>query len=232
MDPKKLFYDERNMNVCIYCGGVAETKDHLPSKIFLRKPYPTNLHAVGACFKCNNGFSVNEEYMACFLHCVMCGSTNPTELIDERIAKSLERNTKLREKIENSHEYIGGIMHWNPEIKRIEEVVSKIAKGHIYYELSEIVREEPVEFHIIPLNQFDEKGYFDFMKFDCGGVSVWPEIGSRAFLRLTGELNDYNLEDRWVNIQKNIYRYSVEYYPVLQVKMIFSDYLHCHLIWE
>ena len=36
---------------CVYCGERADTREHCPSKAFLRKPFPTDLPTVPACKK-------------------------------------------------------------------------------------------------------------------------------------------------------------------------------------
>jgi len=61
--------DQRNEGWCIHCGGVDETRDHVPSRILLDEPYPTNLPVVAACQRCNLGCSLDEEYVACLLEC-------------------------------------------------------------------------------------------------------------------------------------------------------------------
>lgn len=76
MDPKHLFVDERLKGSCVYCGGPPETVDHVPSRVFLDDPLPENLPVVEACRECNGGFSLDEEYLACLLECVMTGTTD------------------------------------------------------------------------------------------------------------------------------------------------------------
>ena len=56
--------------MCCYCGDFADTVDHVPSKVFLEKPYPENLPVVPCCKKCNERFSLDEEYVAVLLECV------------------------------------------------------------------------------------------------------------------------------------------------------------------
>ncbi|HDL7361909.1 hypothetical protein ACS764_03270 [Yersinia enterocolitica] len=231
MDPRKLFYDERSKNWCIYCGGEAQTVDHLPSKIFLQKPYPNNLHGVDACRSCNNAFSQDEEYVACFLHCVISGTTKPESLTDERVARALIRNQKLREAIEGSHKDINGNAVWYPDIDRVKHIVLKIALGHIYYELAEVMQEEPDIFEIFPLGLIGENERIEFETRASCVISSWPEIGSREYLRITGEIIDENLRDGWFIIQDNIYRFSIEYYPRVEIKIVFNEYLGCHLVW-
>ena len=55
--------DSRIAGICIYCGGIAKTRDHVPSKAFLDKPYPENIPVVPCCSECNNKFSKDEEYV-------------------------------------------------------------------------------------------------------------------------------------------------------------------------
>lgn len=45
-----------------YCGEKANTREHCPSKVFLSKPYPSDLPTVPACEKCSNGFFSDESY--------------------------------------------------------------------------------------------------------------------------------------------------------------------------
>ena len=95
MDPRKLFYDDRLKGHCVYCGGSEETRDHVPSKVLLDEPYPEDLPVVPACLECNNGFSLDEEYLACFLECVLCGTVDPRALKRDRIRRKLQDNPNL-----------------------------------------------------------------------------------------------------------------------------------------
>ena len=53
MDQLRDYADSRLLSDCIYCGGPAETRDHVPSRCLLERPYPENLPAVGCCKECN-----------------------------------------------------------------------------------------------------------------------------------------------------------------------------------
>jgi hypothetical protein len=44
---------------CVYCGQVADTRDHVPPKALLRKPFPDNLITVPACARCNKEWGSN-----------------------------------------------------------------------------------------------------------------------------------------------------------------------------
>lgn len=79
MDYIDEFVDERQKSWCIQCGAligdVDTNKDHVPSKVLLRRPFPENLPVVQICTGCNNGFSADEEYLPLFLNRVLAGST-------------------------------------------------------------------------------------------------------------------------------------------------------------
>ena len=53
--------------ICVYCGEPATTKDHVPPRCLLEKPYPTNLRTVPCCSRCNSKFSLDEQYFLILL---------------------------------------------------------------------------------------------------------------------------------------------------------------------
>jgi hypothetical protein len=46
----------------LYCGSQADSKDHVPPKLLLERPFPPNLYTVPSCHSCNTGFAKDEEY--------------------------------------------------------------------------------------------------------------------------------------------------------------------------
>lgn len=74
MDQLTDIADTRLINGCIYCGGAAETRDHVPSRILLDPLYPENLSVVGSCESCNQGFSRDEQYLVCLLEAIELAS--------------------------------------------------------------------------------------------------------------------------------------------------------------
>jgi len=144
MGPKHLFVDERLKGSCVYCGGPPETVDHVPSRVFLDDPLPENLPVVEACRECNGGFSLDEEYLACLLECVMTGTTDIEGLAREKVRRSLSRNPRLTAQLEACRwDDDTGRPWWKPDEARVRNVVIKLAKGHAAYELSETWRDEP-----------------------------------------------------------------------------------------
>jgi hypothetical protein len=49
--------------VCAYCGGPADTMDHVPPKCLFRPPLPNNMITVPACRNCNASFQSHEEHV-------------------------------------------------------------------------------------------------------------------------------------------------------------------------
>ena len=83
----KTFSDNRLDYYCCYCGNAPDSRDYVPSRILLDEPYPENLPVVPSCSKCNNSLSLDEEYFACLIECILCGTTNIQRLKREKIKK-------------------------------------------------------------------------------------------------------------------------------------------------
>ena len=231
MDPKKLFVDERLKGVCTYCGAEPDSRDHVPSRVFLDKPYPENLPVVESCSKCNKKFSVDEEYLACFLECVIQDTTEPNENFREKIANTLQLKPSIRKRIsksKNIDEYNNVI--WQPEIERVKNVVLKLARGHIAYELGIQHFEEPIVLDMLPIPLFSKEQLTSFNSQDDKQHSLHPEIGSRAFINLlTGNPTAY---ENWFTVQNGLYRYTLGQSNGDWVKFVISEYLACRVVWE
>jgi len=102
MDPRQLFADERLKGMCVHCGGRPHTRDHAPSKVLLDDPLPNNLPVVEACESCNTGFSQDEEYVACFVECVICGTTELSGVQRPKIKRILAERPALAARLHQS----------------------------------------------------------------------------------------------------------------------------------
>src|SRR5689334_70581 len=100
VDQLKDWADSRLLQGCVYCGGREETRDHVPSRVFLDAPFPENLPVVPACRRCNNSFARDEEYVACLIESVMVGTTDPDRIERPQVAEILRRSPGLRSRIE------------------------------------------------------------------------------------------------------------------------------------
>lgn len=221
------YSDSRLEGFCIYCGGKPETRDHVPSKILIDKPFPENLPVVPACDKCNQGFSKDEEYFACLIECILRGSTEPEELERKKVKDILKRKPKLKARLDEAMETYEGQTVFRPEQERIRNVVLKLARGHATYENSELQLEEPLSINIKPIGLMSEEEQIEYFTHDQG---LLPEIGSRAFQRLF--LQDETVVNNWISVQDNKYMYSINYGNFgLTIKFLIWDYLACEVIW-
>ncbi len=230
-DPRKIFADERLRGRCVFCGAKPDTKDHCPSKTLLDEPYPADLRVVLACLKCNNSFSLDEQYLACFLECAICGSTNPDEVTRDSVKQTLREQPKLVASIAASLSLSpDGTKIWKPDMDRVRNVVVKLARGHLDYELCLQEWRDPDVFEITPMPLMTPDQLEFFENPDPGPATLWPEIGSRAFLRMLPSGDKIN--DDWQDIQDGRYRYLVGQTQGNFVHIAISEYLACRVTWE
>lgn len=239
MDYIEEFVDERQKSWCIQCsawiGHVDTNRDHVPSKALLRKPYPENLPVVETCVACNSKFSKDEEYLSLFLRCVLTGSTDPAHHEDDKTARALGHHKKLRARIERSKtEYrtIGGETRcvWRPEQERVESVVVKNARGHVFYEYGEPLMTEPEHVWTLPLEWMTAAQREEFENAGTvGELAPCFEAGSRMMTRvLTGQ----DMRNGWVIVQDGVYRFRVEQHNGILVRSVLFEYLATEVHWN
>jgi hypothetical protein len=233
MDPRKLFSDDRLRGACSYCGGVPNTRDHVPSKVLLDEPYPNDLPVVDCCTSCNQGFSLDEEYLACFLSCVVSGSTDPAEQTSPKIARILRRKMALVARIQSSNtKSEHGSSIWMPEEDRVRSVLTKLARGHLAYEMSVPRIDEPLYVVYTPLHCLSKQDANEFLiPPDSHG---YPEIGSRAFINMLVCGDDAWSEgyDDWNIVQPKKYEYLVSQSDGDFVRLLIWNYLACVVAWD
>lgn len=234
MDPEHfLFVDERLRSQCVFCGGKPDTRDHVPSKVFLDDPFPEQLPVVDACSECNQGLSLDEEYLACLLEVVLSGSTDPVKMERSRIGRAISRNTRLKKRLDACRRIDeNGVTVWIPEAERVGNVVVKLARGHIAYELGFSATREPESVIFQPLLSMSDEDRQRFETAGNGEVRGWPEIGSRAFLRSLGAKPYEDTNGPWINVQSRRYRYAVDHDAGVCVRIVIAEYLSCEAIWE
>jgi len=192
---------------------------------------PSELPTVLACSSCNAGFSLDEEYLACFVECAICGTTEPKEIQRERVRRSLERNAKLQARIQGYRTTEAGQLVWIPELERVQNVVVKLAQGHAGYELYPVF-EPPDRVDIRPLVSMTESERGDFESLQRGGPQAWAEIGTRAFMRACVAFGEVHELDEWIVVQAGRYRYAVQEQGGILVRLVLSEYLACTVGWE
>jgi len=232
MDPRHLFMDRRLDAKCVYCGGTPDTYDHVPSKVLLDEPYPRQLPVVAACKACNEKFSLDEQYVACFVEAVLSGSVEPSRIARTKVRRILDENVALASRIKASQRTDKqGNRTWYPEIDRVRRIVVKLARGHAAYELY-ASREDPAEVVFAPFLAMSDDQIAGFENKHDRGFQGWPEIGSRAFFRASGKSPDgFPQTGDWVVVQASRYRYAVYEAPLL-VRVVLSEYLACQVVWE
>jgi hypothetical protein len=226
----KTFSDSRLDTQCAYCGDYPENRDHVPSKILLDKPYPENLPVVPSCIKCNNGFSLDEAYFASLIECAMCGTTEIEKLSRQEIKKTLKYNSKLHSRLEKAIHVDKGIVTFNIETDRFENVLQKLAFGHIKYENSETEFNKPtlIWFKPVHLMTKEEELYF----FSISELQKAPEVGSRGMQRMYLNENGVPVEN-WNQVQEDVYSYLVSIsMSQSKVRLIIRNYLACEVIWN
>jgi len=152
---------KQKIKTCVYCGQLADTKDHIPSKsLFSRGGKDIkNPIIVPSCLKCNQGFSLDEEYFRNFI----CGlalehSFHAKQLFFSKIKKSIQRRPqigykaleqmKLVDLYTKSGLYIGKrtmIYVTENDWSRYFNVLDKYIKGLVFYEFKSTL---PTEYRI------------------------------------------------------------------------------------
>lgn len=222
--------DERQLAQCVYCAGATKTRDHVPSKVLLDEPYPENLPVVPACRFCNEGFALDEEYMACLVECTLVGSANPADIQRHKIREILSKKPLLASRLMNArHETLRGEVSFAIEHERARRVALKLAQGHAAFELNEPQLDKPSAVTVLPLDGMtaaDRKRYESQpTSVLWSEIGIWPEVGSRAMQRIvTGET--------WVVVQPGRYRYLTSVDEGVVVRMVLSEYFACEVRWK
>lgn len=92
------------MRNCIHCGTAlsrsTSSRDHVPSKLLLRQPYPDNLKTIRVCRSCNTRFSPAEEYLGAFLGLLLTvgDGVNPRHVLERMI----DNNEQMQELFDRS----------------------------------------------------------------------------------------------------------------------------------
>ena len=214
--------DWRLDNICVYCGALADTLDHVPSKCFLDEPYPKNLRGVQYCGKCNHKFSSDEEYVSCLIDCMKEKTTNPNMIKREKTRKTLLHSAKLLKRITGQFRMFADIEVCDIEKSRLELVMYKLAFGHLAYENNSINWDSEYKVDMWVLENMSKPLLNDFEMPYCG--EVVPEICSNcSYNILVGFDDSINYSD-WIVVQDGRYRYCVSP-DSTKVKFVIAEYL-------
>ena len=218
--------DDRVLVGCVYCGGVPDTRDHVPSRVLLDKPFPANLPVVPCCRSCNNSYSRDEEYCAALVDCVLVGSAQPSPRRREKVRGILERQPALGALLKAAQSVdASGQTAFEPHLTRVENVVLKLAKGHAAFELHTVDAEEP-SISVVPLPLLDEasRGAFEAPPEVCFS----PEVGSRAMHRMF----EHDVPSpSWIVIQPGRYSFLASPGLPVLVRIVIGEYLAGEVVW-
>ncbi|MED1876959.1 hypothetical protein [Brevibacillus borstelensis] len=236
----KIVYTRDSYTECVYCGEKADTREHVPSKVFLVKPYPAFLGIVPACFKCNNSFSSDELFLSILIEKLKSIYYGEKYILSE---ETIGRINKYK-KIANQIDMAIANKRINEFDKRISRVLFKLAIGHAVFEVSEgyCIKEGIVSYSFRDSMSNEEIEEFS-APFILNG-QVFPEVGSRAFERIiVVEMDLASVHDpeqkintrlallEWVDVQATKYSYtSYLFGDEIVVKIIINEFLYAQVI--
>ncbi len=238
--PRIVFKRGSDMQ-CVYCGESATTREHCPSRVFLTKPYPTDLPVVPACERCNNGFSSDELYTKAFIQAYEhhCSYKLKTILLERKEVK--EAQQKFEECVSS------GQIHFDDRIARI---LIKLAICHITYELT-------IGFYTDSWDGIPEYVSYSFRpNMTTEEIDSWddlipmndnllPIVGSRAFNQIyvlelvmspIDSIGDivipYAVMD-WNDVQNNNYRYVCWFDGInIYCKVVFDEFMYAMVVFK
>ena len=180
-----------------------------------------------ACHDCNNRFSIDEEYLACLIACVLAGTTNPENIKRPSIKKSLQYSAALRERLEQARTQDDSQVIFVPETARVNNVITKLAQGHTLYELHESRPTQPDAVWAAPLELLtvEQRNAFEFPDLPA----VWPEVGSRAMQRM---VIDGEPDYPWISVQPGMYRYLASQESGTTIHIVIQEYLAGYVQWN
>lgn len=252
MGPPELLphvsFTRKGTHFCIYCGGRSDTREHAPSRVFLRRPYPEDLRVLPACKKCNNGFSDDELYTEVYIDAMKYISGRSNAINDE----NKERIYKNKAFLDAQRDFVAYCDGKElPTNIKISKVLTKLAVCHCVYELSEgystdIWEATPVSVKYtfafdMPKLERDAFDYFIPMM-----DKKLPIIGSRVYNKLyvlEAVLQEFRGDNQikqqfvvmnWTDVQDGEYKYVawIEKDETMHVRMVIHDFLYAEIVFR
>lgn len=229
-------FSRSHLLYCIYCGAPATTREHVPSKAFLKKPYPSDLPVLPACEKCNNGWSSDELYTSTYI-------TYMKSINERKDDTFLQITDTDRKEIKDAKKAVKAFMDTGDFAgdTRIKRVLSKLAIGHAVYELAEGYYLSYEEREIESVNYtfrsiIGEDNWLNLDHIEPIENMLYPEVGARLWQNLlvldeissdksiSVPINKVFID--WSYIQDGNYRYiTIPEGDAIRVKMILLDFL-------
>lgn len=201
-----LRYNKRDEYSCVYCLEKANSREHLPSRIFLDEPYPSKLAILPSCVRCNNSFSSDEQYLACLIDYVQYKLEKLECVRRNKIKRTFQSRPHFEKEFEKATCYKdnGEVDYIEYDVEKIESIILKLAKGHAIYSLSEVNLGEPTIINFKFLTQLtqEELNTFNSAVF----LNKVPEVGARGATYITVTDEGIPIE-QWKVVQENQYRF-------------------------
>lgn len=226
-------WEKSEENGCIYCGQSATTREHVPSKTFLSEPFPENLPTIPACFKCNNGYSDDEKYVACFLD-KLKSYVYTDYSCSKKTCQRIEKDKLLQKTLMEQLKVDNGKVYFQPDEERILRILVKLARGHAGFELDHVCFDDSeiriwYDF-VFNMSEQETQSFCHIPTYD-----VAPEIGARGMFLIqnigTGEASTFA---NWNDVQDGQYRYQVAMNggASVTVKLVIYEFLYCQVDFE
>ena len=199
----------RQPRLCYLCGGVANTRDHVPPRS-LFSVVPRNIITLPSCARCNVGAALDEEYIRTTL--AAFGYWNSQEARDVwngAVNRGFQRRPGLRRRlagdivpvnVARNGQTLATLPGMRVDGARAVRVFKKIVKGINYFESEERLTDDDILlFRIadLPTNLLNVNGWPEYdmgevFRFrharDEQGSAVWFEFyRSEAWFALTGQ---------------------------------------------
>ena len=208
--------NKRFDSICIYCrANVANSREHLPSRVFLDTPYPEQYSIVPACEKCNGGFSADEVYVSSFIDKLRSTLSNNEFLLRENTIATINHDKELAKILNEQIRTENGRILVNYVPESFSKILIKLAKGHLCQEQDRFIKSDCLvecNFKFKPDLSEDEIYHFEELPLadkasECGsdfthGLLIVEDIGfpSQIFVP-------------WNQVQDGNYRYLTYFDP-------------------
>ena len=226
MKPNKQYYGDSRLDYfCAFCGGPAETEDHVPSRCFLDKPYPLELPVIPCCHKCNHDFSIDEEYVSCLIDCMKARTADPSQIQRIKTRDTLLHSPKLQERIASQIKEFGEHHLFDYEKDRFKNVVRKLAFGHLAFENDHLTWDSRFLFSVWLVPDMTESQRATFFKPYNG--DLLPEVNSHGLehiLLSNNANNETQFTVPWITVQEGRYAYCVSS-DGNRVKFVIADFV-------
>lgn len=223
----RTFVDARHAAFCVYCFGMPDTRDHVPPRVFLDRPFPENLPIVGSCRACNAGASLDEEYVACALELLACGSARSDDWERDGIVRSLARNPRLTRRLTEAFDETEGVLAVEGE--RFARVARKIGCALWSYETGEPSGDCVGAVGFATLGSLSSLTWQRFTSVPA--PSIMPEVGSRMMV-VALETPRGVYAEGWRDVQPGRFSYAVRLSDGPRVRMVLREVLAAEVMFD